>query len=114
MKIAIRPFALCILCLLALVGCSSTRQTATTSRPSNLSVSNNSSNSLPQSAGALADFLSPSENSDDQERLALLWQERKRGTSLSDYPLGPGDVLEISVPDLKEIQKEQIRISGGG
>lgn len=50
----------------------------------------------------------------DLERLALLWQERKKQSSLSDYPLGPGDVLQISVADLKEISEERVRISGEG
>jgi protein involved in polysaccharide export with SLBB domain len=33
---------------------------------------------------------------------------------LLDYPLGPGDVLEISVPNLDEIQTFSARISGEG
>ena len=54
------------------------------------------------------------QDTNDQERLALLWQRRKQADSLSDYPLGPGDVLVISVPELKEIAQEQVRISGEG
>ena len=50
----------------------------------------------------------------DRERLALLW-ERRRGESLAgDYPIGPGDVIEISVPGMEEIKIITQRVTGEG
>ena len=36
----------------------------------------------------------------EKQRLGRLWQERSASMSYSDLPLGPGDILRISVPDL--------------
>ena len=33
---------------------------------------------------------------------------------LADYPIGPGDVLEIAVPAMEEINGRQVRVSGEG
>jgi polysaccharide biosynthesis/export protein len=50
----------------------------------------------------------------DLERLAQLW-ERRRGESLgSDYPIGPGDVIEISVAGMEEIKIITQRVTGEG
>ncbi|MBI3247461.1 MAG: polysaccharide biosynthesis/export family protein [Deltaproteobacteria bacterium] len=38
----------------------------------------------------------------------------RSGASPADYPLGPGDVLEISAPPVAEIQNYAVRISGDG
>ena len=38
----------------------------------------------------------------DLERLAALWQERQKDINGNDYPIGPGDVLEINTEDLSE------------
>ena len=46
--------------------------------------------------------------------LTKLWHKRTREAALADYPLGPGDVLEISVPNLDEIQTFSARITGDG
>ena len=51
---------------------------------------------------------------DDLERLAQLW-ERRRGEYLAgDYPIGPGDVIEISVPGMEEIKIITQRVTGEG
>ena len=50
----------------------------------------------------------------DLERLAHLWQKRTQGGSLSDYPIGPGDVLQISVPAMDELNNYAARVSGEG
>jgi polysaccharide export outer membrane protein len=48
------------------------------------------------------------------QRLAHLW-ERRRGASLAgDYPIGPGDVIEISVPGMEEITVITQRVTGDG
>jgi polysaccharide biosynthesis/export protein len=50
----------------------------------------------------------------DLERLAHLW-ERRRGESLaSDYPIGPGDVIEINVAGMEEIRNVSERVTGEG
>jgi Polysaccharide biosynthesis/export protein len=50
----------------------------------------------------------------DLERLAQLW-ERRRGESLaSDYPIGPGDVIEINVAGMEEIRNVSERVTGEG
>src|SRR5215510_9577805 len=38
----------------------------------------------------------------DLERLTRLWQKRTGEGTTADYPIGPGDVLEIAVPAMKE------------
>lgn len=49
-------------------------------------------------------------------RLAALWEERTQDTkaSPSDYPIGPGDVLAISVPGMDEINHRKVRVSADG
>ena len=48
----------------------------------------------------------------DVERLAAVWQQRRE--QVTDYPIGPGDVIEISVPAMKELESRTIRVSGEG
>src|SRR5581483_11359782 len=49
-------------------------------------------------------------------RLAALWQERTMGASArdQDYPIGPGDVLTISVPEMPELSERKVRVSSTG
>lgn len=47
-------------------------------------------------------------------RLAALWQERAGETAKIDFPVGPGDVLEITVPDLPELEEHSARVAGNG
>lgn len=56
-----------------------------------------------------------SNDTDDLQRLALLWQSRSGATpGASDYPIGPGDVLAISVPGMEELKDLTVRVSGDG
>jgi polysaccharide biosynthesis/export protein len=50
----------------------------------------------------------------DLERLAQLWQKRTQEGAISDYPIGPGDVLEITVPAIEELSNRTVRVSGEG
>src|SRR5262245_1907165 len=50
----------------------------------------------------------------DSQRLATLWEKRMRDQTTSDYAIGPGDVIEINVPGMEEIENMSERISGGG
>jgi len=48
----------------------------------------------------------------DDGRLQKLLDQRVNGKSASDYALGPGDVLEVSVQDVPELHECRVRISG--
>ena len=50
----------------------------------------------------------------DRDRLARLWQQRSTETVRSDYPLGSGDMLEMSVPDIDELKRCDFTVSGDG
>jgi len=50
----------------------------------------------------------------DAERLSRLWQARTHGGGTADYPIGPGDVLQISVPAMEELRERTVRVSGDG
>src|SRR6266542_341130 len=50
----------------------------------------------------------------DLERLAQLWERRRRESLATDYPIGPGDVIEISVPGMEEIKVVSQRVTGEG
>ena len=84
--------------LIALAGCSSTAANKTESLQSNSDKFANMSN-----ASATGD--------NDAQRLARLWQQRRQGAA-PDYPIGPGDVVEISVPGMEEIKDLFVRVSG--
>jgi protein involved in polysaccharide export with SLBB domain len=45
--------------------------------------------------------------------LVRLWQERNGGPLL-DLPVGPGDVIDVSVPEIDEIQNQKVRVSAQG
>jgi len=48
-------------------------------------------------------------------RLDRLRQQREVATSATDdYPIGPGDVLTISVPDVEELEQRKVRVSAEG
>jgi polysaccharide export outer membrane protein len=66
--------------------------------------------STPTSPGPLPG--SPTPSSDP--RLSALWQERGLETARVDYPIGAGDVLEIRVPDLPELEERTVRVGGDG
>jgi polysaccharide export outer membrane protein len=48
--------------------------------------------------------------SSDRKRLEALWQKRTRDTFGSDFTLGQGDLLEISVP-LEQLRHREVRVS---
>jgi polysaccharide biosynthesis/export protein len=55
----------------------------------------------------------PGEKS-DLDKLISLWRARSQKTPSSDYPVGVGDVVEISIPAIKEFRAQTVRISGDG
>jgi polysaccharide export outer membrane protein len=44
----------------------------------------------------------------------MLWEQRRRESLASDYPLGPGDVIEVNVAGVDEIKNLTERITGEG
>jgi len=46
-------------------------------------------------------------------RLAALWQERRNEVG-TDFPIGAGDVLEIAVPGLPELETRTVRVGSEG
>ena len=92
--------------LFGLVGCSSSRPPSPGEARAPVPMSQ---------SGAVSSLAPDGGYSTDQERLALLWTERTREPSIRDYPLGPGDELEISVPGMEEFTPSRVvRVSSKG
>jgi polysaccharide biosynthesis/export protein len=51
--------------------------------------------------------------SSDSEQLAQIWQYRS-DRSVSDYRLGPNDLLEVLVPGMEELKSNLVRVSNEG
>jgi polysaccharide export outer membrane protein len=49
-----------------------------------------------------------------EELLRQLWQRRAQDQGEADYPLGPGDTIEVSVAALAEITNKVVRVSRAG
>ncbi len=48
----------------------------------------------------------------DDAELDQIWQQRSAQlSSTQDYPIGPGDVLTISVPQMEELQDRKVRVT---
>lgn len=54
------------------------------------------------------------DSAQDTTRLDALYRSRTRGQSVTDYPIGPGDVLEISVPPIDELRERTVRVEADG
>ncbi len=51
----------------------------------------------------------------DDANLDQIWQKRSAELSSSnDYPIGPGDVLTVSVPQMDELQERKVRVTSLG
>lgn len=57
---------------------------------------------------------SSSETDDDYHRVASLWKNRSGSNGVIDYPVGSGDLLEISVPGMEELKSTLVRVSNEG
>lgn len=53
------------------------------------------------------------DNSCGVPALVKLWQQRV-DAPLADFPIGPGDVIDISVPEIDELQNQKVRVSARG
>ena len=62
-----------------------------------------------------AGTLSPAQQeANDAARLAALWERRTQSGFSGDYPIGAGDVLEISVTGMEELRSRTVRVSADG
>ena len=50
----------------------------------------------------------------NQERLKALWERRSAQSTTQDYPVGPGDVIQISVAGVDDLKERVVRVSGEG
>lgn len=56
----------------------------------------------------------PSLSEEEAARLDRLWQQRAGSSASDDYPIGPGDVVTISVPEVEELEQRRARVSAEG
>lgn len=54
------------------------------------------------------------QKSTDLQRLRLLHQQRAAGLPAVDYPIGPGDIIDVSVPAMEELKLQSVRVGGDG
>lgn len=122
MSLSISPFCP-VLLLIYLGGCTSTvhtpppAQTSPFSAPVDKTATASSTRLTTGShriSNGPAVFISGGQASADLERLARLWRRRTHKEFIPDYPLGPGDVLEISVPGVEELSNRTVRVSSEG
>jgi protein involved in polysaccharide export with SLBB domain len=93
--------ALLILGIFGLCGCgASTGQSRTGGQPASLPPAINVS-------AAAADCRASPE-------LQQLWRDRTEQTTASDYPIGPGDLLRITVVGIDQLEKQEVRVTGDG
>jgi polysaccharide biosynthesis/export protein len=52
--------------------------------------------------------------SSDVQRLTLIWEQRQQSNHGGDYPIGPGDVIELNIPGMEEIKDMSERVNGDG
>jgi polysaccharide biosynthesis/export protein len=80
-----------------------------------------SSSNPPQSSAAPASATNWASVADPQTaacdasgRLGSLWHTRRSEGDSYDYPIGPGDVVEVSAADLPELSSVDARVDGSG
>lgn len=57
----------------------------------------------------------PGGSRQDSARLEALYRTRTEGgESVTDYPIGPGDIVEISVPPIDELRERTVRVEADG
>lgn len=114
MPLSIASFCLVLFWLSCLGGCASTVHTPPRVQTPFSPAATAQSIPSPQISQDAAVFTAGSQGPVDLERLAQLWHKRTQEGAASDYPIGPGDVLEISVPAMEELSSRTVRVSGDG
>lgn len=88
--------------LFFLAGCSSTTSDDRTAI----------SQGSPKVDTATAAAAEKTKDSNNSQRLAALWEKRMQQRAANDYPIGPGDVLEINVAGVEEMRNISERVTG--
>jgi protein involved in polysaccharide export with SLBB domain len=129
-------YLLTLLCVCALMACAQSSSVSESAASSSSSAASDKPNfgdaradPPPQQAGATAqpgtpdpqsaDASTPSapppvDNVQDTTRLDALYRSRTRGESVADYPIGPGDIVQISVPPIDELRDRTVRVEADG
>src|SRR5690348_9331209 len=130
-------YLLILLCLCTLVACAQNSSISESTTASSAAEASNKPNFGDKTAGpppALpADTMAQSEASNqlsaaesvsssipsgesiqDTTRLDALFRSRTHGETVADYPIGPGDVVEISVPPIDELRERTVRVEADG
>jgi polysaccharide export outer membrane protein len=50
----------------------------------------------------------------DLARIRTIYDDRTTGSGAGDYPIGTGDLIEISVPSMPELAEETVRVTSSG
>ena len=98
-------------CLCFLQGCSST-ETHTYGNFSPASSKETPTNRNSSGPPPAESELGLSEGSGVNPALEALWNARRSNTK--DFAIGPGDVLQIQVPAVKELDDREVRVDGKG
>jgi polysaccharide export outer membrane protein len=105
--------ALALLPVLYLAGCATSAQPTHRSGTPALQHADSAAHSSAPTLEHSRSPVPPGDNG-DMQRLADLWLKRSNEKANTDFPIGPGDVLEISVPAIEELRSRTVRISGDG
>jgi polysaccharide export outer membrane protein len=95
--------------LLALLGALMTAGAKLSAAAESAALPQATASSQPQSESATTAL-----EASDLERLRALWLRRNHSVVAGDYPIGPGDVIEIAVPAMEELRSQTVRVAGDG
>ncbi|HTT77962.1 MAG TPA: polysaccharide biosynthesis/export family protein [Candidatus Binataceae bacterium] len=111
----VRVIAIVGLLLALVIGCSDTQPMRVSGADAN-AISNTAPSAETNSAnGPQGSAIAYKPSTADMQELQQLWRQRTAQTSsIEDYPIGPGDVLEVSVPEVDELQLRKVRVSTQG
>ncbi len=98
-----------VLAMLYLAGCA-----ASTQNGSDTALSQSSTGSALQYSNSATPVASLRDNNADVQKLAALWLKRSNDKASLDFPIGIGDVVEISVAAIEELSARTVRIKGDG
>jgi polysaccharide biosynthesis/export protein len=87
------PLTVCLLMLTCIVGCSA------------------NDSSISATGSSAAEHVSA--RSCNEPELLQLWQERNSNIP-TDFAVGPGDVITVSVSEVEELQRQQVRVAPDG
>ena len=73
-----------------------------------------SGQTLDDPSGAFRNNHVASEPAVDMARLRRIFDDRTSGSGSGDYPIGTGDMIEISVPAMPELEDETVRVASSG